>query len=291
MAVGSEFARFMNPVLDALRGLGESGRPAEVYEYVAETMNVSEDELGKKLKDGTSRFENQVAWARHYLARTGFIDSSRYGVWSLTEKGKEAQLSDQEIENIIRQVQHETASKRALNKGVRADQKEESEDEIAPQVKSAARTDHREELTNILYSLSPEGFERLCQRLLREAGYQEVTVTGRSGDGGIDGKGILQVSPLVSFKVLFQCKRYQGTVGASQIRDFQGAMRGRADKGIFLTTGNFSSDARKEATRDGADPVELIDLNKMLELFEALELGLSKQVSYSIDEGFFDEFT
>lgn len=158
-------------------------------------------------------------------------------------------------------------------------------------MKSAARTDHREELTNILYSLSPEGFERLCQRLLREAGFQEVTVTGRSGDGGIDGKGILQVSPLVSFKVLFQCKRYQGTVGASQIRDFQGAMRGRADKGIFLTTGNFSSDARKEATRDGADPVELIDLNKMLELFEALELGLSKQVSYSIDEGFFDEFT
>ena len=131
-----------------------------------------------------------------------------------------------------------------------------------------AHIDYQSELLDILKSLPPNGFERICQRLLRESGFEQVNVTGRSGDGGIDGIGVLQVNPFVSFKVLFQCKRYQGSVGSSTIRDFRGAMMGRADKGIIMTTGTFTMDAKKEARRDGVTPIELVDGEKLVEMFE-----------------------
>lgn len=139
-------------------------------------------------------------------------------------------------------------------------------------------------------ALSPSGFERLCQRLLRESGFEEVKVTGRSGDGGIDGHGILQVNPFVSFQVYFQCKRYKDSVGCGVVRDFRGAMMGRADKGIIITTGTFTADARKEAVRDGVPPIELVDGQKLIDLFEQLELGLTPKQTYKIDDGFFDDY-
>ncbi|MDP2401913.1 MAG: restriction endonuclease, partial [Actinomycetota bacterium] len=135
------------------------------------------------------------------------------------------------------------------------------------------------------------GFEAFSQRLLRESGFQDVKVTGRSGDGGIDGIGILEVNPLVSFKVLFQCKRYAGTVTPSQVRDFRGAMMGRADKGIILTTGSFTSEARKEGVRDGVPPIELVDGEKLVNMLEELELGLVPVRAYRIDDSFFDDFS
>ena len=141
-----------------------------------------------------------------------------------------------------------------------------------------------------MLSLPPSGFERLSQRLLREAGFTQVVVTGQSGDGGIDGFGILQVNPLVSFKVLFQCKRYAKSVAPSQVRDFRGAMSGRADKGIIITTGTFTAEAKREATRDGAPPIELIDGEKLIDMLEELELGLKSVKTYEVEHAFFNEF-
>jgi restriction system protein len=119
-------------------------------------------------------------------------------------------------------------------------------------------------------------FERLCQLVLRESGFIKVQVTGRSGDGGIDGIGILKMN-LLSFHVSFQCKRYQGSVGSAELRDFRGAMIGRGDKGIFITTGSFSSEARKEANRDGAPAIDLIDGEDLCELLKNLRLGLTTE--------------
>jgi restriction system protein len=136
----------------------------------------------------------------------------------------------------------------------------------------------------------PAGFEQFCQRLLREANFEEVTVTGRSGDGGIDGIGILNANELVKFKVVFQCKRYVGPVSPSQVRDFRDAMMGRADKGIILTTGSFTSDAKREAGRDGVPPIELVDAEKLLDLMQNLELGLRAVTVYAVDDAFFKEF-
>jgi restriction system protein len=125
--------------------------------------------------------------------------------------------------------------------------------------------------------MQPSAFERLAQRLLRESGFVKVEVTGRSGDGGIDGVGVLRLK-LLSFITLFQCKRYTGTVGAGAVRDFRGAMVGRSDKGLIITTGTFSADARREATRDGAPAIELIDGDELCNLLRELKLGLSTEV-------------
>jgi restriction system protein len=151
-------------------------------------------------------------------------------------------------------------------------------------------TSHRSQLLGVLQSLPPGGFERLCQRLLRASGFTKVVVSGRSGDGGIDGEGILEINPLVSLKVIFQAKRYKDAVSSPQIRDFRGAMQGRAEKGIFITTGRFTQDAEKEAMREGATPIELVDGEKLVLLFEQRQLGLKPKVIYEIDLAFFDEY-
>lgn len=93
-----------------------------------------------------------------------------------------------------------------------------------------------------------------------------------------------------SFKVLFQCKRYQGTVSRAQVGDFRNAMIGRADKGIIITTGSFSMDARREADREGAPPVELVDGEKLVEMFERVELGLTPKTVYEVDHAYFAPF-
>ncbi len=164
-----------------------------------------------------------------------------------------------------------------------------------PQVEEAAATDtetkdHRTALLDLIKSLPPNGFERLSQRLLRESGFQHVSVTGKSGDGGIDGIGTLQVNPFVSFNVLFQCKRYQGAVTPSHVRDFRGAMMGRADKGLIITTGTFTLEAKKEARRDGVPAIELVDGDSLVDMFERLELGLVPKRTYEIDEKFFEDY-
>jgi restriction system protein len=151
-------------------------------------------------------------------------------------------------------------------------------------------TNHRSQLISIIRELPPTGFESLCQALLREAGFESVTVTGRPGDGGLDGNGVLQVNPLVSFKVLFQCKRYAGSLGPDKVRDFRGAMAGRADKGIILTTGTFTPEAKKEAVRDGVPPIELVDGEALLDMFERLQFGLRPKQAFEVDVDFFKKF-
>lgn len=134
----------------------------------------------------------------------------------------------------------------------------------------------QDRLLECLFKMKPSGFERLCQKILERSGFIKVEVTGRSGDGGIDGIGILRLN-LLSFHVFFQCKRWKGTVGASVIRDFRGAMVGRADKGLVMTTGTFSADARREATRDGAPAIDLVDGETLCELLKGLKIGVSIQ--------------
>ena len=149
----------------------------------------------------------------------------------------------------------------------------------------------RERLHHILTKkLEPAAFERLAQRLLRESGFVQVEVTGRTGDGGIDGKGIARIHGFMSFHIFFQCKRYQGSVSASAIRDFRGAMVGRADKGLFITTGTFTPAAVKEATRDGAPPIDLVDGDELAEKLKDLGLGIKKELveRATVDEQWFE---
>ena len=281
---GAQFVRYFGPLLDALRGLGGSAKVDEAVDRVASDLKISDDVLNETLPSGGSRFKNQVAWARFYLVREGLLDSSKHGVWSLTEKGFKTSLKQEEARKIFLKWVKIFQEQRK--------QKEENElvAEKVAEGTGAVSKDYRQEVLEILLALPPAGFERLSQRLLREAGFTQVVVTGQSGDGGIDGYGILQVNPLVSFKVLFQCKRYAKSVSPSHVRDFRGAMSGRADKGIVITTGTFSAEARREATRDGAPPIELIDGEKLLDMLEKLELGLRAVSTFEVEHNFFNEF-
>ena len=281
---GAQFVRYFGPLLDALRGLGGSAKVDEAVDRVASDLSIADDVLNETLPSGGSRFRNQVAWARFYLVREGLLDSSKHGVWSLTEKGFKTSLKQEQARQIFLKWVKIFQEQRK--------QKEQSEP-IAEKVAEgtgAISKDYRDEVLDVLLALPPAGFERLSQRLLREAGFTQVVVTGQSGDGGIDGYGILQVNPLVSFKVLFQCKRYAKSVSPSHVRDFRGAMSGRADKGIIITTGTFTAEAKREATRDGAPPIELIDGEKLIDMFEKLELGLRAVSTFEVEHSFFNEF-
>jgi restriction system protein len=278
---GPQFIRYFQPVINALISLGGSGRPEEVEDVIAQQLGLSEEIRNEQLASGQSKFSKKVGWARFYLAKAGLIDSSIRGVWSLTEKGRATTLTANQAFDLFDQIHRQFSVDKKKTKSEKPD-----EDDVLP----PGEIDHRTTLMNLLLNLPASGFERLCQRLLRESGFEKVQITGKSGDGGLDGIGILQMNAFVSFKVLFQCKRYAGSVNPSQVRDFRGAMMGRADKGIILTTGTFTADARKEAVRDGVPPIELVDGEKILDMFEELQLGLMPKRAYDVDLKFFEEF-
>ena len=291
MATQARFVRYMSPILESLRELGGSARPREVYTAVAAKLLISNAERDEENRSGTSRFENEVAWARFYLVRTGYLDSSKRGVWSLTDLGREiGALTQHDVDRVFADVQAQKREPSApqTQDSLATEAIVDAQTEIA--TPESASGDYRDQTLELLLSLPPSGFERLCQRLLRESGFQQVRVTGKSGDGGIDGIGILQINPFVTFKVIFQCKRWTNVVGSPAIRDFRGAMMGRADKGIILSTGSFSSEAQAEAVRDGVPPIELVDGTALIALLEELELGLTPRKTYEVDFKFFEEF-
>ncbi|WP_324067972.1 MAG: restriction endonuclease [Flavobacterium sp.] len=281
----AEFTKWFGPLLNALRELGGSGRPKEVVEEIAKAEKIKDSQREEVVKSGILRFDNQVAWARQYLVWEGLLDNSQKGVWTLSSKGQETFLTQDDARTIfLKWVEiHQKAKKHKSSKDkiVQTQEQEEPEEldnEITPT------------LLEVLQSVSPIGFEHVCKRLLREHGFENVHVTQASHDGGIDGYGTLELNPFVSMKVLFQCKRYKGTVSRAQIGDFRNAMIGRADKGIILTTGTFSEDAKREASRDGAPPIELIDGKKLVKLFEKAELGVKPKIVYEVDYNFFETY-
>jgi len=280
----AEFTKWLGPLLNALRDLGGSGRPKEVTEKIAKNLNINDNVLEEVMKSGTPRFANQVAWARQYLVWEGLLEENTRGVWTLTDEGRKTILTDEQSRQIfLKWVEIHQKARKNRSKSEIINEQEEVEPENIEHTFTPT-------LLEVLQSVTPKGFENICKRLLREHGFENVEVTGGSHDGGIDGYGTLELNPFVSIKVLFQCKRYKGTVSRAQVGDFRNAMLGRAEKGIILTTGTFSEDAKREASRDGAPPVELIDGQKLVQLFEERELGLKPKIIYEIDMKFFEPF-
>ena len=242
-----------NPVLRAIHGLGGSASNVEIVDRVIEDLNLPSSVTEKAHGSGRmSELEYRIGWSKTYLKKFGLINNSERGIWSLSILGRETGSVNPddvarrvvELDRIARKSRSdETDSTNGENLLT-----DDSSEEIAP---------WRDELLRILLNMHPAAFERLCQRILRESDFIEVNVTGKSGDGGIDGNGIIRLGGLISFPVLFQCKRYSGSVSANAVRDFRGAMIGRAEKGLIMTTGTFTRDAHKEATRDGAPPDRL----------------------------------
>lgn len=267
------FDALLVPTVQALQTLGGSGTIEEIYEQVIQLLNLP-DQILEIIHGNTSQseVEYRLAWSRTYLKKYGLLENSARGVWSLTSTTiTPDDLDPREVVRFVREV--DKKNKASIDLPNQSTETTENLDEST----------WHQQLHEILLSLDPAAFERLAQRLLRESGFIQVQVTGKSGDGGIDGVGIARINGFLSFHVLFQCKRYQGSVTASQIRDFRGAMQGRTDKGLMITTGTFTRDAIKEATRDGAPPIDLIDGEQLVQRLKELGLGVKINLIESVD--------
>ncbi len=257
-----------NPTLKALKKLGDSGAVSEIEDEVIQILKLSEDAINEIHRESTTKLTYRLAWARNYLKRYGLIENSSRGVWALTESGqKTIEVNQEKVKRaVVKKDREESFEKKSNSNNTHELHDTTLEiEEFSWQVK----------LIDIMKKILPDQFERLCQRLLRELGFVNVEVTGRTNDGGIDGKGLIRLGGVLSFHVVFQAKRYKGSVSSSVIRDFRGAMSGRADKGLIMTTGNFTREAKKEAQRDGATPIDLIDGNDFAEKLKELNLGVS----------------
>jgi len=270
------FHSLMNPLLEALFQLGGSGSIDEIYEKVIEVQNIDEEVISvphNPDKSNLTEIGYRMAWARTYLKKYGFLENSTRGVWALTPLAREKRkVNPKEVVKRVREADKKTSRKKLSNTN--------RDDAIALIEDTVVESNSwQEDLYHLLTKeIAADAFERLTQRLLRESGFVQVEVTGRTGDGGIDGKGIARIHGFMSFHVIFQCKKYQGSVSAGDIRDFRGAMVGRADKGLFITTGTFTPAAIKEATRDGAPPIDLVDGSQLAEKLKEFGLGIKTEM-------------
>lgn len=258
------FDELMDPTVQTLKRLGGSASIDELVPEIVRLMG-----LPQEIADvphgttGRTELEYRSAWARTYLRKAGLIENSERGIWALTPDGSKVSTVDG------RQIARDVAKEFQLE---RATDNESAGAPVADEPETAVSW--QDKLLAVLHAMDPIAFERLCQRVLRESGFIEVEVTKRSGDGGIDGHGTIRIGGLISFNVLFQSKRYKGNIGPDTVRDFRGAMVGRADKGMIISTGGFTLEARREATRDGAPPIDLIDGRLLAEKLKELKLGV-----------------
>jgi len=270
-----KYHELMNPLLQALHELGGSGSIEEISSHVSRSLAIPEQVLSiphDPDRSSQTELEYRLAWARTYLKRYGLLDNSERGVWVIVPEKRDVTTVNpkQVVKTVREQLRKERETRR---------EGQECEEELPEEAEEWRSRLHR----FLTKELSPEGFERLVKRMLRESGFVQVEVTGRTGDGGIDGKGIVRIGGLLSFHVLFQCKRYQGSVSSGAIRDFRGALIGRADKGLFVTTGTFTRDAMAEATRDGATPIDLMDGDQLASKLKELRLGIKTEMVESVD--------
>lgn len=264
-----KYDELFNPLLKVMRNLGGSASIPEQETEVIRILNISEKEASVIHRGNRTKLGYRLAWARNYLKRYGLLENSSRGVWALTLQGnKTTHVDKNEVNRYVKRID-ETEGKKEID--------------VLGIEKDKAKPGWEDELLNVVKKITPDAFEKLCKRLLRESGFIQVEVTGKSGDGGIDGKGVVKIGGLLSFHVIFQCKRYQKSVSPSVIRDFRGAMVGRADKGLIITTGIFTRNARAEAQRDGAAPVDLIDGEELVQKLKDLRIGV--EVKEEITEG------
>lgn len=276
---------FFNPIIRCMHMLGGSASISEIEDTIINLLNLSEETSAELYKGNITKLSYELAIARNFLRKYGLIENSNRSVWALTNLGINTLEVDPEevVATVEAALIHEEFDDKSIEVEIELESSSNSE---------IVELEWQEHLLSILKLLPPNKFERLCQRLLRELGFVNVEVTGKVGDGGIDGKGILKIGSILSFFVVFQCKRYQGGVSAEEIRSFRGALEGRADKGLFITTGHFTKEARKEASRDGAKFIDLVDGLQLTEKLKETALGIKTELVEKtyVNTEWFDNF-
>lgn len=286
--------RYIPMIVDALRAVGGFTKASSVKDWIADSMTSSNQPVPDKvLASGATKFANDIQWARMYLVNAGFLEpmeTAGYGNWKLTRKGWDERVDDRGAITIY----EATANKGKAQKSSAEDAPSESAQGELPGTSSWAH-----ELKKILTEMPDKGFERLCARIMTENGLLATKTTGQTGDGGVDGEGFLAFDTLglIKTRVAWQCKRFKDIkVPPSEIRDFRGAIEGRAQYGLFFTTSTFTPSAEVEARRAGATAIELVGLLKLIDLMKEHEIGVKKAVcdaarsTYEVNSVFFDEY-
>ncbi|MCL2094983.1 restriction endonuclease [Candidatus Saccharibacteria bacterium] len=263
-------------LVTALKNLGGSGTNEEIEDETAKVLGLSDEDVAAIHKGNRTQFSYRLAWTKNYLKNYGLLENSSRGVWSLTDDSVDPKSLNAKA--VSKQVKSSSSVKETL---------EFKEEELDAEV------EWKQELLQRLRKVHPDGFEKICQKLLREAGFIDVKVTGKSGDGGIDGDGVIRIN-LISFKVAFQAKRYDegSTVTSAQIREFRGAIAGKAEKGLYITTSRFTKDARQEALRGGVATIDLIDGERLADLMKELRVGVKIEMEEKalVDEAWISQF-
>ncbi len=289
----TDFVKWFGPVLDALRALGGSAKPKEITRWIGEKLNIPDDVLNERYeKSGVLKFQNQLAWARQYLVWEELLASSKHGVWTLSRKGWETKLDEMQAHDIflkwVKVFQESRENKDSTTVDTETEKIIEIQEETAPE---SSKINLKPSLIEVLQNLSPTGFEHLCGRLLREYDFENIEITQRSHDGGIDGYATLKLNPFVNLSVFFQCKRYQGTVPTEKVQAFIGVMetnKRSVEKGLLITTGSFAK-AALEIEKTNIK-LELIDGDKLVEMFEKVELGVTPKTIYEPNMIFFEQY-
>lgn len=288
----TEFVKWFGPILDALRDLGGSAKPKVITQWIGEKYNISDDILNERYeKSGVLKFQNQLAWARQYLVWEELLATSKHGVWTLSQSGWETKLDEDQAHSIFlkwvkvfQELKHEKPQQ-SIDTEAEEIIKLQQENEPESQVNL------KPTLLQVLQNISPTGFEQLCGRLLLEYDFENIEITQKSHDGGIDGYATLKLNPFVNLSVFFQCKRYQGTVPTEKVQAFIGVMetdKRSVEKGLLITTGSFAK-AAIEIEKINIK-LELIDGDKLVEMFEKVELGVTPQMIYEPNLKFFEQY-
>lgn len=265
-----------NPVLNALKSGGGSATNGELLDFIVEALKLPDGVVAQRSPTGQSLLWSRITWARNELKHAGFVEMIKEGLWAITDRGQGTDILDS---NEIRREAVRVVRGQDGSQGIPI----EPETSEGDSVDSINENDSwRGELAQILHNLSPSAFEGLCGVILRASGFVEVNITGRSGDGGIDGKGVLQLQGLISMPVSFQSKRYTGSVGSPVVREFRGSLGMQAQRGLLMTTGTFTQEARREATSEGKVFIDLIDGDGLLDRLKDLGLGVVQRTNVDV---------
>jgi len=289
-----DFQSFFKPLLE-IASDGEEHSLAEARLRIAQMFNLSDDDLSEMLPSGTqTKFDNRVAWAKSYFNQAKVLDNTRRAHFKITDRGMELlgqgheRIDIKVLDQFPEFVEFRTPNKDS-QKDVVEDEKEEKYSKTPEEVFQQAYANIRGELASALLRQvkdnSPDFFEQLVVDLMVAMGYggsrsDAGKSVGKSGDEGID--GIINEDRLGLDVIYLQAKRWEATVGRPEIQKFVGALHGkRAKKGVFITTGKFSNDAKQYV--DTIEPkVVLIDGQKLSQYMIDFNLGVTTSATYEI---------
>lgn len=285
-----EVVSFIPRILATLREMNGVAKAGAVKTAVVQAMSEAGEAMNvQMLASGVPKYQNDIYWARMYLVNAGLLEPAKtagYGTWKLTTQGWESPLDIATAAAIYFQ----TASKGNKNKD-ETDMPAPSGDDLQQDLEGTVNW--QVQLKEILWSLSDQGFEHLCAAIMTANGLDQIKVTGKSGDKGIDGMGLMYLDDagLVSIRVAWQCKRYTtGSVGSMEVRNFRGSLDHKTDHGIIFTTSTFTAEAMKESVALGKTPIRLVPLDQLIEMLKNLKLGVGPEPGCAVDTSFFEQY-